>query len=644
MLTLPRPGSFSSSADLASFGVDMWVPLNLDPAARAQNNHAFSGLARLAPDATPETSQAELAVLTSRFPDLFPSAYTKGFMETSRFRVSVTPLLDEVLGKTVGKAMWIVFAAVGLVLLIACANVANLFLVRMESRRREAAMRRALGADARHMAVHHLTESLMLTVGAGIAGLVVARFAIIGIVAAAPRSLPRLSGIEVHWTSIAFAIGLSIIAGVVFGILPLMRSRLDVATLREGARGLTSSRGQRMARNGLVVGQVALALMLLSGAGLMIRSFVELRNVRSGVDPEGVLTMSVSLPYRAYETISAAASFHRQFAERVRGIPGVVAVGGASGLPLRDYGAGCSIVFRENRAYPQGEGIPCVNTVPALPGFFTALGITVEGRVPEWSDVESKTQAVVVTKALADRLWPGENAIGKGIGSNGQTSPWWYRVVGVVPELRGNGLDQPPTEAVFLAASPLFPQQERWGMLNDLEYVIKVSTGDPLSLIKPIRAILTEMDPRIPLVNPVTMQTIVDRSMARTSFIMLLLGCAAAMALVLSAVGMYGVMSYLVAQRRGEIGVRIALGSPVGRVLQLVVGQSVRLALLGLGIGLVGALASTRLMESVLFGVSPLDPVVLAVVPVVLLVIALLAAYGPARRAARVDPIEALRG
>ena len=181
-------------------------------------------------------------------------------------------------------------------------------------------------------------------------------------------------------------------------------------------------------------------------------------------------------------------------------------------------------------------------------------------------------------------------------------------------------------------------------MLNDVEYVIKVANGDPLSLVKPIRGILTEMDPRIPLVNPVTMQTIVDRSMARTSFIMLLLGCAAGMALVLSAVGMYGVMSYLVAQRRGEIGVRIALGSPLGRVLQLVVGQSVRLALLGLVIGLIGAFAGTRLMQSILFGVSPLDPLVLAVVPVVLLVIALLAAYGPARRAAHVDPIEALRG
>jgi putative ABC transport system permease protein len=642
-LTLPKPGSFSSSADMASFGVDLWVPLNLDPAER-QNNHAFSGIARLAPGASADTAQRELAAMTERFPDLFPEAYSKRFMETYRFRVGVVPLLDEVLGPTVMTSLWALFGGVALVLLIACANVANLFIVRMEARRREAAIRGALGADRRHLAVHYLTESLMLTLSAGVLGVLLARATLATIILVAPRSVPRLASVDYHWTSIAFAAALSLIIGVVCGAIPLLRSGVDVVTLRDGARGLTASPRQRAMRNGLVVAQTALALVLLVGAGLMIRSFLELRNVQPGLDARGVLTLSVSLPYRTYETMDQAATFHREFARRVAALPGVVAVGGAGGLPLRDYGAGCTVVYRENRPYESGQGTPCVQTVPAIPGFFDALGIVVHGRVPTWTDVDQRTSAVVVTHALAERLWPGEDPIGKGVNSNSSDARWWYRIVGVIPELRGGGLDQPPTEAVFLPASPLYPQQQRWGMLNDIEYAVKVSRGDPHELIKPIRAILTEMNPRIPLVSPVAMQTIVDRSMARTSFIMFLLGCSAALALVLSAVGMYGVMSTLVAQRRAEIGVRVALGAPIARVLGLVMGQSVRLALAGVAIGLVCAYASTKLMRSLLFGVSPADPVVWGLVPLVLLAVATLASWAPARRATRVDPVEVLRG
>jgi len=642
-LTLPKPGPFSSSADLAGFGVDLWVPLNLDPAGR-QNNHPFFGVARLKPGVAPDDAQREVSAITARFSELFPDVYSKRFMESYNFRASVMPLLDEVLGPTVGKALWILFGAVTLVLLIACANVANLFLVRMEARRREAAIRGALGADRRHLAIHYLAESLMLTLAAGAAGIFLARLGIAAILAVAPRSLPRLAGVELGWTAVAFAIALSVAAGVVFGVMPLLRARVDVDTLREGARGLTASRRRRAARDGLVVAQVTLALMLLVGAGLMIRSFIELRSVRPGLEPAGVLTVSVSLPYRKYETMTQAGAFHRELGRRIEALPGVTSVGGASSLPLRDYGTGCATVYRENRPYAAGEPTPCVHTAPAIPGFFSALGIEVRGRAPEWADVDAKTHAVVVTDALAKRLWPGQDAIGKGIGLNSADSKWWYRVVGVVPELRAHGLDQPPTEAAFLAASPLSPQQERWGMLNDVEYVVKVSRGDPLALVQPIRAILTEMDPQIPLVNPTTMQTIVDRSMSRTSFIMLLLGLSAGMALILSAVGIYGVISYLVAQRRSEIGVRIALGAPIAGVVRLVMGQSVKLALVGVAIGLLGAMFGTRLLQSLLFGVSPTDPVVLVVVPVVLVGIAALASFAPARRAARVDPVEALRG
>jgi putative ABC transport system permease protein len=641
-LTLPKPGRFSAATDLSEFGVDLWVSLNLDPAVR-QNNHALAGIARLAPGYTAEAAQRELATMTAQFPQLFPTVYSKRFMESYNFRVGVTPLLDEVLGPTVGKALWTLFGGVALVLLIACANVANLFLVRMEARRRESAIRGALGADGRHMAVHHLAESLMLTVTAGIAGILLARVGVAAILSVAPRSIPRLAGVELHWTAIVFAVVLSVVAGLIFGLMPLVRSRVDVSTLREGSRGLTASGRQRRVRDGLVVAQVALALMLLVGAGLMVRSFMHLRAVKSGLDPTGVLTVSVSLPYRKYETMTQAAAFYHELDRRISALPGVLAVGGSSALPLRDFGTGCAIVFRENRPYGPGEGTPCVYTTPATPGLFKTLGIHVRGRTPEWSDVESKTQAVVVTEALARRLWPGEDPIGKGLNSNGSSSQWWWRVVGVIPELRAYGLDQPPSEIVFLAASPLYERQERWGMLNDMEIVVKVANGNPLNLFPAVRAIITEMDRTIPIGNPLTMQTVLDRSMARTSFIMLLLGLSAGMALLLSAVGIYGVISYLVAQRRSEIGVRIALGAPVTGVLRLVMGQSVRLALIGVAIGLAGAVAGTRLLRTLLFEVQPNDPLVLAVVPAVLVAIAALASLAPARRAANVDPVEALK-
>jgi putative ABC transport system permease protein len=640
--TLPKPGSFSSTADLSSFGVDVWLTLNLNPATR-QNNHAFSGIARLAPGRTADDAQRELASMTAQFSTLWPDVYSERFMQSYNFRVSATPLLDEVLGPTVARALWILFAAVGLVLAIACANVANLFLVRMEARRRESAIRGALGADGRHMAVHYLSESLMLTLSAGVAGVLLARMSIAAILAVAPRNLPRLAGVELHWTSVVFAGVLSIAAGVLFGVLPLVRSRVDVETLREGGRGLTSSPRRKLARDGLVVAQVALALVLLVGAGLMIRSFIHLRTVRSGLDPAGVVAVSISLPYRTYSSMTTANAFHQQFAQRIAALPGVTAVGGSGAIPLRDYGNGCTVVFRENLPYASGEPTPCVSTVPTIPGFFKALGINVRGRAPEWSDVEGKTQAAVVTEALAKRLWPGEDPIGKGIASNGANSKDWYRIVGVVPELRAQGLDQPQSEVLFMAPTPLYPQQETWGTMNQQEFVVKVARGNPMDIVPAIRAILKEMNPSIPFPAPVTMQAIVERSMARTSFIMLLLALSASMALMLSAVGIYGVISYLVAQRRTEIGVRIALGAPVQQVLGLVIGQSVRLALIGVAIGLVGAIIGTRLLQSLLFDVSPTDPLVLTFVPVVLVVLAAAASFAPARRAAAVDPVEALK-
>ncbi|HEU4632318.1 MAG TPA: ABC transporter permease [Gemmatimonadaceae bacterium] len=643
-LTLPMPGPFASTADLAGFGVDLWLPLQLDPAGPFWNSHQYTGIGRLKPGVTAEQAQTELATITARFAELVPNAYSERFLRQFDFRVAVTPLAEAVLGPTVARSLWILFGAVGLVLLVACANVANLFLVRLEARRREGAIRTALGATRARLARHHLTESLVLTLGAGVAGLALARWGLPALLAVAPRSLPRITGVSLHWTAVLFDLGLAVVAGVVFGLVPLLRRDEALGTLRDGGRGLVGSRRQHAVRGALVVGQMALAVVLLAAAGLLMRSFAQLRRVDPGLDATGVLTFTVTLPRGEYATVEQAVAFHQAFSERLAALPGVTAVGASDRLPLQDYGAGCTSVGREGRPFGPDEQPPCVATPTFTPGYFTAMGITVQGRMPDWRDVGARTQAAVVTRALADRLWPGEDPIGQGILPGDRGRGGYYRVVGVIPELRAAGLDEPPTEAVFVPATMLGPPPHESGALNTLVYSVRATGDDPLALLPAIRTLLTSMDAQVPIVNPRTMAAVVSRSVARTTFVMLLLGIAAGLALVLSAVGMYGVISYIVAQQRAEIGIRMALGARVAQVSGRVVARSLRLGALGAAIGLVGALLGTRLLQSLLFGVSPTDPLVLSTVPLALLAVAAVASFAPARRAARVDPAETMRG
>ncbi|HEY4133386.1 MAG TPA: ABC transporter permease [Gemmatimonadaceae bacterium] len=630
-LSLPKPGPFASTADLASFSVDLWWPLQLNPNGPFGNSHQYSGIARLKSGVTPTQAQADLARLMRDFTVQFPRAYSADFFQKYNFRVGVTALRDEMLGPTLSRTLWVLFAAVGVVLLIACANVANLFLVRMESRRRETAIRTALGADRAHMAALFLSESLILSWSAGSAGILLARVGLGALLAVAPSSVPRLATVAIDGRSALFALALATVAGLLFGLIPVARTKVDVATLREGGRGMTASRMQRSARNALIVGQMALALVLLTAAGLMFRSFAKLRDVKPGLEPHGVLTFETILSRADFDSMSKVVAFQRQFQERVAALPGVRGVGAATGLPLQDFGGGCTAVMIEGGAVDVSK-MPCVATPAAAPGFFESLGIQVRGRTPTWSDlnVEPRQPTVaVVSQALATRLWPNEDPIGKGIGIGG---PQFYRVVGVIPEIRAQGLDQPPTEIVFTAGSG-----------SGMVFTVKTSNPDPSDILPAIRRVLVEMNPRVPIVNVRTMQDVVDRSMSRASFAMQLLAIAGSMALLLSAVGIYGVISYLVAQRRAEIGVRMALGARVPQVAVLVLSQSMRLAFAGIGIGLVAALVGTRLLRALLFEVSPTDPVVLGATVVTLVLIALIASAAPARSAAQVDPVEAMR-
>jgi predicted permease len=642
-LTLPMPGPFSSTANLNGLVVDIWIAQRQNPAGPFWNNHPNVGVARLKAGVTVEEANREIMAMTRQLPDVVPNAYSRGFMKQYNFRGEVSPLKDAVLGPTVPTTLWSLFGSVLLVLLIAVANVANLFIVRMDARRRESTIRTALGADRGHMAAHYLSESMLLCGAAAIGGIAIAAVGLRALVAVAPANIPRLAAVTLSWQSTTFAILLALFIGIIFGTMPLLRHGIDLAAMREGGRGLSSSRRQRTFRSGLVVAQMAFALVLLASAGLMIRSFIHLRAVRPGFDPHNVLAFDVSLPPGEYDTREKANAFHRELQRRIGALPGVVNVGGVGEVPLDGgYATGCTVVFREDRLYAKDEPVPCVATPTAVPGFYEALRIRVRGRTPTWTDVDDRTQAVVLTKALADRLWPGEEPIGKGINSNGRGSINWYRVVGVISELRAEALDAPPTEAVFYAPTSFVPNQRSDGS-NYLTYLIRTNAQNPATLIPAARRLLAEMNPRIPFVDGRSMEAVVAHSMARTSFIMLLLGISASVALLLSAVGIYGVVSYVVTQRQVEIGVRIALGARVGEVAKLVMLQSVRLAVVGIVLGFIGTFAVTRVLRSMLFNVSPMDPLVLGTVALTLLVIAGLASFAPARRAARIDPVEALR-
>ncbi|MEW5919147.1 MAG: FtsX-like permease family protein, partial [Gemmatimonadota bacterium] len=577
--------------------------------------------------------------LVAGFPDLFPSAYTPAFVKEYQFGVTATSLRSDVLGST-ERVLWLVLGAVSFVFAIAAANVANLFLVRADVRRRETGVRSALGAGKGQLAMHYMSESLLLTLCATALGVFIATVGVSALLGLAPEGMPRLDEVHIGWRSTVVAFALGVSCGVLFGLFPLARSARNVMTLREGGRGATVSRTRRHIRSAMVVGQVTLALVLLAGAGVMVRSVVQLYAVRPGFDPNGVLAIDLPLSRRRYRTYDDVAQFHRTLHERVAGLPGVRRAGFGTDLPL-DGMRGCSVVFAEGRTYDANVEPPCVSVVIAAPGYFAALGIPVRGRVPTWGDLDGQTGAVVVTRALAERLWPGEDPIGKGIRSNGPTPPY-YRVVGVVPELRGTGLEQPPTEAVWYPEKPI-EGASLWQPPNAASLVVRTDLADPAALTPAIRRVISELDPSVPISNVRTMESVVRASMARVSFIMTMLAVAAAMAVILSAVGLYAVISYVIAQRRSEIGVRMALGAQVAQVSLLVMRESLQLAGMGVLLGVGVSLAVNRMLATLLFGVGPNDPVTLAGVSALLIGIALLASFVPARRAAHVDPIEVLR-
>jgi len=634
-------GVMGEGIELPDQRIDVWLPLGMDPARPPVNWHWVQAIARLEPETSPAAAQADVARLTAQFTELFPSAYPESFVRESGFSTSVVPLHTHVVGD-VSSALWLLFGAVGLVLLIAGANVTNLFLVRTEGRRRELAIRSALGAEKTHLAWHYLSESLLLCLGAAAGALLLAHGAVKLLLHLAPPGLPRLAELGLGGDAIAFTVLIAIAVGVVLGLVPLVYRLVNYDALREGGRGLTPSPGRNFTRRVIVVAQVAIALVLLTAAGLMLRSFNQLRHVDPGLDPQGVLTMDLTLPYSSYQSYEDVNRFYHDLLVRIEALPGVTEAAATQRLPLADVG-GCAAIFIQDDPPEPDEQPPCVGTAQVTPGFFDALGIPVRGEVPTWSDMERRSGGVVVTRALADRLWPGVDALGKGIRGNGWGEPF-YRVVGVADDFRSDGLDRPPLQAVFFPMLPL-EGANLWSPPHSMSLAVKTTLARPEELTGAIRRVLADLDATVPLASVRTMEEVVERSptVARASFTMLLLGIAGGMALLLSGVGLYGVIAYSVGQRRTEIGVRVAVGAGAGEVVRMVVRRSLMLSIIGVALGLVAALAVTRVMRSLLFGVTPTDPLALVAAAVLLVLLSLVASLVPARRAVSVDPVEALR-
>ena len=611
------------------------VPLYINPdslAGRATNY--LSGVARLAPNVTVGQAQRELDALTrataARYPNVYPPSVGYG--------ATVISMRDAIVGD-VRPALLILLGAVGLVLLIACANVANLLLARGEARGREIAVRLALGASRRRIVRQLLTESVVLALVGGAAGVVFAWWATKALLAVNPEAIPRLELVRVDMT-VAFAtLALALLTGIVFGLAPALRmARPELqSSLKEGTRGGSVGRAQQRLGRALVSGEVALAVVVVIGAALLVRSFWTLRSVDPGFQPDHVLAIDLSIPPARYDD-AAATSFYRRLVERVGALPGVTVAAAASDLPPAAGGNNWDIEILGRPRAP-GTAAPSPNVRSVTPGYFRALGIrTVRGRVFGPEDAGSSQLVTVINEIAARTIWRDANPIGQQI-RFAPDEPW-VTIVGVARDVRSMGLaEDAPLELYLLHEQlPAIARSAERAM-----YVVARTAGDPASLAGVARAAVREMDPLLAITGIQPMTEMVERSIARPRFTMMLLGVFGAVALVLAAVGIYGIMSHAVKRRTREIGIRMALGARPADVLWLVVGQGMALAGTGLTVGVVAALAATRLMTRLLYGVSATDPLTFGAIVLLLAAVAFAASWLPARRAVATDPTLALR-
>jgi putative ABC transport system permease protein len=632
--TFHLPEDFGASAP-----TEIFVPLGYDrTTVPNRGSHFLRAVARVKPGVTFEQARQAVGAVAARFVREFPDDYPAGM----HFSTSVVPLRIDLLG-SVRPALLVLLGAVGLLLLISCANVAGLLLSRGDARRRELAVRTALGAGRSRIVRQLLVESLVLAMLGGALGLVVAFWGTQALVAAQPGNIPRITSVGLDLRVLGFALVVSVATGLVFGLVPAVRAaRGDLQTaLREGGRGPTAGAARQRGQRLLVVGETALTLMLLFGAGLLARSFINLRSVDPGFQTEHILTTRISLRASNYAEPPAVTHFYERLLEQLAALPGVSAAGAVSSLPLATT-LGDLNIHIEGRAEPEGDVSPRGYWQVVTPGYFRALGMQmIRGRGINATDDERAPGAVVINEAMARLYWPGENPLGQRFKLGGGAGPGWVTVVGVVRDVRHGDLEARPQPQMYLPHAQ-FRMWDTGAAIAGMTIVMR-TRGEPAQLASAVRRSVSTLDPNLPVSDVRTMEQVVSASIARPRFMTLLLSLFASVALTLAAVGLYAVMAYSVSRRTHEIGIRMALGARGSAVARMVIGQGLALTLAGIAIGLVGGLALHRLLKNLLFGVSATDPLTLAGVSGLLALVGFLASYLPARRATRVDPVIALR-
>lgn len=627
---------------------DLSLPLALDRGKLILAGFGLHGIARLKPGATIEQANADLTRLLPIWMDSWSNGPGSNSHIYEQWKITpvIRPLKREVIGN-VGELLWVVMGTIGVVMLIACANVTNLLLVRAETRQQELAVRAALGAGRARIVRGLLTESIMLGIIGGIVGIGLAYAAVRLLFVIAPSNLPRLNEIAIDSRTLGFTFILSVLSGSLFGLIPALKYARPGSSLalRSAGRTIGVARERHRARNLLVVGQMAMALVLLMSAGLMIRTFGALRNIDPGFsDPQHLQLMRISVPDSLIAEPERVTRTQNAILDKLATIQGVKSVGFISEMPMEGLDSSWDEIFAEDKVYAD-------NTIPPLhlykhisPGLLRTAGTRLAaGREITWSEIYGLQPVVMVSENLARELWGTPSAaIGKHLREFSSTP--WHEVVGVVQDVREKGVQENAPETVYWSSlrSNLYGPGPL-GAIRTVTFAIHSDRAGTENFLNEIRTAVWSVNSSLPLASVRTMQEVYDKSLARTSFTAVMLEIAGAMALALGIIGIYGVMSYTVSQRKREIGIRLALGAQGGHVLQTVLRQGMKLALVGVIIGIGASFALTRLMANLLFGVTAHDPVTFVAVAALLILVALLACYIPARRATLVDPNIALR-
>jgi len=623
--------------------VRLWTPLRVDPAGTDFGGFNYPAIARLKDNVTPAAAQADLNALVPRLSERFPILFTPEMIANSGIAVDVHPYVDDVVG-AVRPVLLVLMATVGFVLLIACANVANLMLVRAEGRSKEVAIRSAIGASGSHFLVGYFTESFILAATGGILGILLAQGGLRVLLSRGAQNIPRLEQVGIDPSVLLFTGGVIVLATLVFGLIPVLKGRSSSVAdvIRDGTRGSTTGRTGKRVRSLLVASQVAFALILLVGSGLTLRSFTALQHVDPGFDHESVMTFRIPLPNADYPSDEERAQFTAELVDRLEAIPGVLTAGAVSHLPLSGAN-GMDPLLVEGEPLDPDKIPPIIMMRAATPSYFDALGIElVEGRMLNASDVDQRSGAVLVSQRVVDLFFDGQNPVGRRVaqGIPAEHDPW-STIVGVVRDVHYASLVDEPMGAIYYPLVQAEGVGKGWLTVN-MGYTVKTSVP-PASIVPAVRREVAQMDSRLPIANVRTMEDRVRDARAPMAFTMLMLALAAGVGLLLGAIGLYGVISYVTVQRTKEIGVRLALGAESRAVRGMIVRQGMAVTAVGLLAGLAGAYALSRFMETLLFHVHANDPLTFGGVTVTLMLVGLAATWIPAARAAGADPVKALR-